>query len=128
MSEKKYPDFILSGKLTGFSHYVLSLTNKEKKPVKGIFIPFDENGLNQHENGNVYFEAAFFKLDDDVKIKDYTHKAVISFPQEIKQKLIDQKKYPDLGLFKPFTKKSGGAESANVSEDFAPMPEENLPF
>jgi hypothetical protein len=120
---------------------------KDGSKQECIVIPIKKNNLFRTDKGNVFLDIYGNEIPPEkrkvitVKSKDgtkeydryeSTHIANQSLPEDVREKLKSEGKYAQtLGNLTDSNLQlnSGGSESANVSDDFAPSePGDDLPF
>lgn len=140
---------MITGKLnlSKLEHVVREFPMKDGSRQECIVIPIKKNSLYKSEKGNVFLDIYASEIPEEkrkiitVKSKDgtkeweryeSTHIANQSLPEDVREKLKAAGGYaPTLGNLTDsnLQLQSGGAESANVSQDFASVgPGEDLPF
>ena len=137
---------MITGKLnlSKLEHVVREFSMKDGSRQECIVIPIKKNNLFKSEKGNVFLDIVAFETPVEkrkivtvtVNEKTYdkyesTHIVSQSFDSKKREELKASGGYaPTLGNMTDsnLQLQAGGAESANVSHDFAPMPEEDLPI
>lgn len=140
---------MITGKLNlaKLEHVIREFPMKDGSKQECIVIPIKKNSLYRTDKGNVFLDIYANEIPPEkrkvitVKSKDgtkeydryeSTHIANQSLPEDVREKLKAAGQYaPTLGNLTDsnLQLQSGSSESANVSDDFAAMPEgDGLPF
>lgn len=140
---------MITGKLNlaKLEHVIREFPMKDGSQQECIVIPIEKNSLFKTDKGNVFLDIFASETPAEkrkvvtVKSKDgtkefqryeSTHIVNQSLPEDVREKLKAEGKYaPTLGNLTDsnLQLQSGGADSPNVSEDFAPAgPGDDLPF
>lgn len=137
---------MITGKLNlaKLEHVIREFQMKDGSRQECIVIPIKKNSLFKTDKGNVFLDIVAFETPVEkrkivpvtVGEKTFdryesTHIVSQSYDAKKREEVKAAGGYaPTLGNLTDsnLQLQSGGSDSANVSEDFAPMPEENLPF